>query len=118
MHIRVLSTHCLSPTANGNTHVVHVAVAVVACCGCVSVAQLIRDIVQVYKEHNLQTRVLSASIRHPTHAFESAKAGAYAGTMPFKVSRSGSTYSGSRSSTIRSSAAILNQPAVLRDRIM
>jgi transaldolase len=47
--------------------------------------QLIREIVQIYKEHNLQTRVLSASIRHPTHALESAKAGAYAGTMPFKV---------------------------------
>eukprot|EP00775_Hariotina_reticulata_P011643 gene11643-11788_t len=47
--------------------------------------QLIRDIVQIYKEHNIQTRVLSASIRHPAHAFESAKAGAYAGTMPFKV---------------------------------
>jgi transaldolase len=53
---------------------------------CVAVwLQLIRDIVQIYKEHNLETRVLSASIRHPTHAFESAKAGAYAGTMPFKV---------------------------------
>lgn len=47
--------------------------------------QLIRDIVQIYREHKLETRVLSASIRHPTHAFESAKAGAYAGTMPFKV---------------------------------
>lgn len=50
-----------------------------------AVVQLIRDIVQIYKEHRLETRVLSASIRHPTHAFESAKAGAYAGTMPFKV---------------------------------
>ena len=48
--------------------------------------QLIRDIVHIFREHKLETRVLSASIRHPTHAFESAKAGAYAGTMPFKVS--------------------------------
>lgn len=48
--------------------------------------QLIRDIVGIFKEHNLPTRVLSASIRHPLHAYESAKAGAYAGTMPFKVS--------------------------------
>lgn len=47
--------------------------------------QLIRDIVHIFNLHGLPTKVLSASIRHPTHAVESAKAGAYAGTMPFKV---------------------------------
>lgn len=48
--------------------------------------QLIRDIVTVFRQYpDIKTRVLSASIRHPAHAFESAKAGCYAGTMPFKV---------------------------------
>lgn len=51
----------------------------------ISATQLIRDIVDIFRQHQISTHVLSASIRHPYHALESAKAGAYAGTMPFKV---------------------------------
>lgn len=59
--------------------------------------QLIHDIVGIFKEHNLPTRVLSASIRHPLHAYESAKGGgAYAGTMPFKVSMPAESSAGQR----------------------
>lgn len=47
--------------------------------------QLIRDIVQIYKNYNFKTEVLAASIRHPMHIVDSALAGAHVATMPFKV---------------------------------
>ncbi|KPL91360.1 fructose-6-phosphate aldolase [Herpetosiphon geysericola] len=46
---------------------------------------LIRDIVQIFKNYNLQTEVLAASIRHPVHVLQSALAGSHVATMPFKV---------------------------------
>jgi transaldolase len=46
---------------------------------------LIRDIVQIYRNYSYKTEVLAASIRHPIHVLESAKAGAHIGTMPFNV---------------------------------
>ena len=45
----------------------------------------VRDVVRAYREGNIPTRVLSASLRHPQHVKESALAGAHIGTMPFKV---------------------------------
>lgn len=47
--------------------------------------QLIRDIVQIYRNYNFGTQVLAASLRHPLHVLEAAKLGADIGTMPFKV---------------------------------
>ena len=47
--------------------------------------QLIRDIVQIYKNYSYKTEVLAASIRHPIHVLDSAKAGAHIATMPFGV---------------------------------
>jgi transaldolase len=46
---------------------------------------LIREIVQIYRQHSIATKVLSASIRHPRHIIESALAGADIATCPFKV---------------------------------
>ncbi len=46
---------------------------------------LIRDIVQVFKEYHYPTQVLAASIRHPLHCTQAAKAGAHIATMPYKV---------------------------------
>lgn len=46
---------------------------------------LIRDIVQIYGNYGYQTQVLAASLRHPLHVLESAKAGAHVGTLPFGV---------------------------------
>lgn len=46
---------------------------------------LIRDIVQVYRNYGYRTEVLAASIRHPIHVLESAKAGAHIATIPFDV---------------------------------
>jgi transaldolase len=47
--------------------------------------QLIRDIVLIYRNYGYKTQVLAASLRHPMHIVECAKAGADIGTMPFKV---------------------------------
>jgi len=46
---------------------------------------LIRDIVQIYRNYSFQTEVLVASVRHPVHVVEAAKAGANIATMPFGV---------------------------------
>jgi transaldolase len=47
--------------------------------------QLIRDIVLIYKNYNYSTQVLTASVRHPMHVVEAAKAGSHVATIPFKV---------------------------------
>ena len=47
--------------------------------------ELIRDIVEIYSNYDWYTEVLAASIRHPLHIVESARAGADVATMPFKV---------------------------------
>ncbi len=46
---------------------------------------LVRNIVQIYKNYGYKTQVLAASLRGPTHVIDSALAGAHIGTMPFKV---------------------------------
>jgi transaldolase len=47
--------------------------------------QIIRDIVQIYKNYNFKTQVIVASIRHPMHVVESAKIGAHVATIPPNV---------------------------------
>ena len=47
--------------------------------------QVVRDTVEIYHRHNLRTLVLAASIRHPLHIIEAAKAGADIATVPYKV---------------------------------
>lgn len=46
---------------------------------------LIRQIVQIYKNYGYQTQVLTASVRHPLHVVEAALAGSHVATIPFKV---------------------------------
>ena len=46
---------------------------------------LVRDIVQIYKNYDLKTKVIAASIRHPLHTIEAAKAGAHIATVPYNV---------------------------------
>jgi transaldolase len=43
---------------------------------------LIRDIHQIFKNYNYNTKILVASIRHPIHVIESAKVGADVVTLP------------------------------------
>ena len=47
--------------------------------------QLVRDIVGVYKHYQFPTEVIAASIRHPQHCVEAAKAGAHIATVPYNV---------------------------------
>jgi len=46
---------------------------------------LIREIVQIYRNYAFATKVLVASIRHPVHVLEAAKIGADIATMPYAV---------------------------------
>ncbi|HLG52224.1 MAG TPA: fructose-6-phosphate aldolase [Chloroflexota bacterium] len=47
--------------------------------------QLIRDLRQVLATYGLGSEIIAASIRHPMHVVEAAKAGAHIATMPFAV---------------------------------
>lgn len=46
---------------------------------------VVREIKTIYSVHRFPTQVLAASLRHPLHVVEAAKAGADIGTLPFKV---------------------------------
>ncbi|MCI0453814.1 MAG: fructose-6-phosphate aldolase, partial [Candidatus Dadabacteria bacterium] len=46
---------------------------------------IVKDIVQIYKNYGYPTEVLVASVRHPLHVVEAAKIGAHIATMPHKV---------------------------------
>lgn len=47
--------------------------------------EIVRDTVEIFRIYDLNTEVISASIRHPMHVTESALAGAHICTIPFKV---------------------------------
>jgi len=46
---------------------------------------LVREIMQIYKNYGFKTEVIVASIRHPLHVVEAAKAGAPIATIPPEV---------------------------------
>ncbi|EUJ47559.1 fructose-6-phosphate aldolase [Paenilisteria rocourtiae] len=46
---------------------------------------LIRDIAEIFKVHDIATEIISASVRHPIHVIECARAGADIATIPYKV---------------------------------
>lgn len=47
--------------------------------------ELVRQILQIYKNYDYKTQVLAASLRHPLHVVEAALAGAHVATIPAKV---------------------------------
>jgi transaldolase len=47
--------------------------------------ELIRQLVQIFKNYDFKTEVLIGSVRHPLHIVEGAMIGAHIATMPFKV---------------------------------
>jgi transaldolase len=47
--------------------------------------QAVRDTAEIWDVHGLESRIIAASIRHPIHLLECAKAGAHIGTVPYKV---------------------------------
>ena len=46
---------------------------------------VVRDTVQIFDTYDLECQVLAASIRHPLHVIDSAKAGAHIATIPYKI---------------------------------
>jgi transaldolase len=46
---------------------------------------VIADLVEIYERYAYPTQVLAASIRHPMHVLESARAGADVATIPYQV---------------------------------
>lgn len=47
--------------------------------------QIVRDIVDIFSLYDFDTEIIAASIRHPLHVIESAKAGVHISTIPFNI---------------------------------
>lgn len=46
---------------------------------------IIEDIAEIFKIHNIATEIIAASVRHPVHVLDAAKAGSNIATIPYKV---------------------------------
>jgi transaldolase len=46
---------------------------------------IIEDIVQIFDMHNIDTEIIAASIRHPIHVLDAAKAGSHIATIPYSI---------------------------------
>lgn len=47
--------------------------------------EVVAETVEIFDIHDLETRVIAASIRHPLHVTAAARAGAHIATVPYKV---------------------------------
>lgn len=47
--------------------------------------ELVAQLVNIYRNYDLSTQVLAASIRHPVHVVQAAELGAHVATLPHKV---------------------------------
>ncbi|MDK2902757.1 MAG: transaldolase [Clostridiales bacterium] len=47
--------------------------------------QVVKDIADIFLLHDIPTQIIAASIRHPMHVIEAAKAGSHIATVPYKV---------------------------------
>ena len=47
--------------------------------------EIVKDMVEIYKNYDIDTEIIVASVRHPMHVLEAAKAGADIATVPYKV---------------------------------
>jgi transaldolase len=46
---------------------------------------VIREVREIWDRHDLPSKIIAASLRHPMHLLDSAMAGAHIGTVPYKV---------------------------------
>lgn len=46
---------------------------------------VVKDIVQIFNVHNIQTEIIAASIRNPIHVIQAAKVGCHIATIPYKI---------------------------------
>ncbi len=49
--------------------------------------QVVRDTAEIFEIHGLDSEIIAASVRHPLHVIDAAKAGADIATVPMKVLR-------------------------------
>lgn len=47
--------------------------------------RLIKDIADIFTTHHIKSEIISASVRHPMHVVEVAKAGSHIATIPYSV---------------------------------
>ncbi|MBR5527662.1 MAG: fructose-6-phosphate aldolase [Clostridia bacterium] len=47
--------------------------------------ELVEEIVEIFALHNIDTEIISASVRSPLHVIDAARAGAHIATVPYKV---------------------------------
>ena len=47
--------------------------------------QAVEDTVEIWDMHDLEAKIIAASIRHPIHLLDVARAGAHIATVPYKV---------------------------------
>ena len=46
---------------------------------------LVKEIVEIFRNYEIDTEIIAASIRHPMHVIEAAKLGCHIATVPYKV---------------------------------
>ena len=46
---------------------------------------LVKEIVDIFRNYDIDTEIIAASIRHPMHVVEAAKLGCHIATIPYKV---------------------------------
>lgn len=46
---------------------------------------LVKEIVDIFRNYDIDTEIIAASIRHPMHVLEAAKLGCHIATIPYKV---------------------------------
>jgi len=46
---------------------------------------LVKEIVDIFRNYEIDTEIIAASIRHPMHVIEAAKQGCHIATVPYKV---------------------------------
>ena len=47
--------------------------------------EIIRTIAEIFDIHGIGTKIIAASVRHPLHVIEAARAGADIATIPYKI---------------------------------
>lgn len=47
--------------------------------------EVVADTMEIFDRHDLPTKVIAASVRHPLHVITAARAGAHIATVPYKI---------------------------------
>ncbi|MTI48923.1 MAG: fructose-6-phosphate aldolase [Firmicutes bacterium] len=47
--------------------------------------EIVGDIAEIFSIHGIETEIIAASIRHPQHVMDAARAGSHIATIPYKI---------------------------------